>query len=263
MKPFEIKGHKNLESFQQIHFKKTGSGAPAIFWAHGWGQDHRAFEALSAKFPHFTHYLIDFPGHGSAPEPPEPWGTEEYASAAAALIKHQNHAQNLWIGHSFGCRVGVQIAARNPDLLQGVALIAGAGLKRKRPLWQKIYFGARIKIFKALKKLIPLGLSQEWLYSKFGSRDYRAVSPTMRATFVKIVNEDLAPQAAAITCPAQLIYGAQDRETPPELGERYNALIPNSNLVVLDNFDHYSILSAGAHQVATLLARFFENTGAK
>ena len=152
-------------------------------------------------------------------------------------------------GHSFGCRVGLRLAKRHPDLIKGMCLIAGAGLPRKRSLWNKVYFGARIYLFKFLKRRIPFGVSKDWLYKKFGSADYRSAGP-LRQIFIKVVNEDLSDVAAQISCPVALIYGSKDTETPADIGQRLSLIIPNSKMILLDGYDHYTILSAAQHQVA-------------
>lgn len=240
-----------MESFDNTHFLAFGDGEQPIYWAHGWGQSHKAFLPWAERFKAFgKHVLLDFAGHGASPIPPTAWGTEDYADEAAKLIKAREDGKPvIWVGHSFGCRVGLQLAARHPELIAGLCLIAGAGLKRKRSLWQRLYFGGRIKLFKLLKKLIPLGLSQDWLYTKFGSPDYKNAGE-MRKIFVKVVNEDLSEVAQKIQCPVTLIYGSDDQETPPEIGERLHKLIKNSKLIVLDGFDHYTLLSGGQHQAA-------------
>jgi pimeloyl-ACP methyl ester carboxylesterase len=55
-----------------------------------------------------------------------------------------------------------------------------------------------------------------------------------------------------------LAYGEQDRDTPPEFGERYNRLIPGSRLIVLRGFDHLNILTDGRHQITQRLTEFVE-----
>ncbi|MCF8496269.1 MAG: alpha/beta hydrolase, partial [Alphaproteobacteria bacterium] len=246
--------------FNEIHYDERGNGPAVIVWAHGWGQNLHALDALASPFERQGHHiLIDFPGFGNSPPPPRAWGTADYADAVAALIRSKTQEPVLWIGHSFGCRVGIQMAARHPDLVRGMVLIAGAGLPRKRPMHRKLSMKARVALFKFLKKLIPLGLNEEWLKTKFGSRDYRTASPAMRALFVKVVNEDLSAQAAQIRCPVLLIYGQNDTETPPEIGKRLNALIPGAELIVLPEQDHYSVLNEGRHQVAKLVNNFIAN----
>ncbi len=251
-----------MEKFQNIHFLTTGCGKTPVFWGHGWGDTHQSFLPWARRFEKTgTHVLVDFPGFGGSPAPPEIWGTAEYADAIAALIKDRiaTGEKIIWVGHSFGCRVGIQLAARHPDLIGGLFLVAAAGLPRKRSLWQKLYFKGRIRLYKALKRLIPLGLPEAWLMKRFASADYQNAG-ALRKVFVRVVNEDMKDIAASITCPVMFLYGAQDDETPPEIGQRFAEIIPNARMIVLDNFDHYTILGAGVHQAAGHLDRFIKAT---
>lgn len=241
-----------------IHHIAIGpEGGHTVIWAHGWGQSHAAFLPLAQSLePLARHILIDFPGFGASPPPPEIWSTADYADAAADFIRdHAGGGPVTWIGHSFGCRVGIQIAARHPDLIKNMVLIAAAGLKPRRPLHRALYIKSKIMIYKTLKKLAAAGMvSTDWLHERFGSADYKTAGP-MRAIFVKIVNEDLGTQAEKIKAPVRLIYGANDTETPPEMGRRLHALIRGSELTVLQGQDHYSVLGAGQHQVAPILKK--------
>jgi pimeloyl-ACP methyl ester carboxylesterase len=242
-----------------IRFETIGKkDSPVIIWGHGWGQTRAAFRALAQGLEPFgKHILIDFPGFGESPAPPSPWGTEDYADETARFIHTQTDRPVIWVGHSFGCRVGLQLASRHPDLIAGMVLIAAAGLKRKRPLWQKIYFKMRIAAYKSLKKMIPLGVNEEWLKRTFGSADYRNAGP-MRDILVKTINEDLMETARTVRCPVALVFGMKDTETPPELGERLKKLIPGAELTILDGQDHYTLLGEGRHQVAPILKNIIQ-----
>ncbi len=240
---------------------KPGSNKHVIIWAHGWGQSGEAFTPLATALKHLGHHiLLDLPGFGDTSPPPAHWGTADYADFAATFIKeHTSGAPVIWIGHSFGCRVGLQLAARHPKLVSALCIIAGAGLKRKRPLYKRLEHKIRVLTFKALKKLIPLGLvNEENLRKRFGSSDYASAGAALRSIFVRVVNEDLSTQALQVNCPTLLIYGTKDSETPPEIGERLHTMIKNSEMVHLEGQDHYSVLNTGRHQVAGLLKRFIE-----
>ena len=232
----------------------SADGKPLIVWAHGWGQSHTAFLPLIPPFEsQANHIALDFPGFGAAPPPPTAWTTADYADAFAALMKERNLPPVFWIGHSFGCRVGIQLAARHPERIAALCLIAGAGLKRKRSTAQKIYFQGRIKLFKLLKKFIPEGDFKQKLIGKFGSADYKNAGP-MRGVFINAVNEDLSDTARNIKCPVTLIYGQNDTETPAEFGQRYKTFMPQADLFILAGQDHYSVLSTGRHQVVKIIA---------
>src|SRR5207248_1741690 len=172
-----------------------------------------------------------------SPLPPGPWGTADYADAMAEWLTGCGAARRVWIGHSFGSRVGLQLAARHPELVQGLFLIAAAGLPPQRSPTARIRFAAR-----------------RW---RFGSADYRQAG-AMRPILVKAVSENLSEAARAVRCPTVLVYGEHDRETPPDIGERLRHLIPDAQLHVLRGFDHWNVLTEGQHQVTHRLSDFLE-----
>ncbi|MBL3677198.1 MAG: alpha/beta fold hydrolase [Alphaproteobacteria bacterium] len=218
-------------------------GDTDVVWAHGWGHARANLAPLAHSLaPLGQHTLLDLPGFGDSPAPPEPWGTADYARAVAAVLP----GPVVWVGHSFGGKVGLMLAARRPDLVRGLVLIASSGLKRRGRLWVR----AKIAAFKVTKRVCP------WAAGRFfGSSDYKNAGP-MRATFVRVVNEDLAAEAAAVRCPTLLLYGQGDTETPPEIGRRLAALIPRARLEILDGLDHYTVLTEGRHRIATRIKEF-------
>jgi pimeloyl-ACP methyl ester carboxylesterase len=223
-------------------------------WAHGWGQDHHAFLPLAESWQSSAfNIVLDFPGFGASPKPVSDWGTPEYADACAAFLATLPASRRLWIGHSFGCRVGMQIAARHPECIDALFLVAAAGLQRKLSPLAALKVKLKVALYKSLRALPTSDKDQ--LRERFGSADYRAAGE-MRGILTKVVNEDLSEVAQQIRCPVQLIFGSDDSETPPELGQRLTKLIPDAQYVQLDGLDHYSVLGDGRHQTSFQLKQF-------
>jgi pimeloyl-ACP methyl ester carboxylesterase len=233
-------------------------GGPLLVWAHGWGQTHAALlplaESMRAAAP---SVMVDFPGFGESPLPPTPWGTADYADAIAEWLAPLEPARHIWIAHSFGCRVGLQLAARHPQTVAGLFLVAAAGLPRQRSPIEQARLVARRYSFRLMRSLTPEGPARDRLRQRFGSADYRQAG-ALRPILVKTVGEDLSESARAVCCPAVLVYGDRDHETPPELGERLKHLIPESQLYVLRGFDHWNVLTEGRHQLLQRLGEFVE-----
>lgn len=228
-----------------------------IIWAHGWGQSHAAFLPMAESWQSDAqNCLLDFPGFGASPKPASDWGTAEYADMAAAFLAALPAGQRIWIGHSFGCRVGLQLAARHPASIDAMFLIAAAGIPRKRSLLNRLKVKTKVATYKTLRAL-PIG-DKDRLRERFGSADYRAAGE-LRGILTKVVNEDLSEVAGQITCPVRLVFGSQDSETPPEIGRRLAALIPRGEFIELDGLDHYSILAAGRHQTTFQLKKFIDS----
>jgi pimeloyl-ACP methyl ester carboxylesterase len=226
----------------------AAAGAAELIWAHGWGHTHQAL----AMRPRADSWLVDLPGFGASPLPPAEWGTAEYADAIAEWIAGLPSGRKIWIGHSFGCRVGLQLAARHPGVIDALFLIAPAGLPPQRSLASRVRGLPCRTAFRTLRALTPEGPARDRLRERWGSSDYRNAG-AMRPVLVRAVNEDLSEVARAIRCPVVLVHGADDRESPPEISERLHALIAGSRLHLLRGFDHWTILGDGRHQVAHLL----------
>ncbi len=239
----------------------SAAGPVELIWAHGWGQTHAALLPLAQAMRRSARsILIDFPGFGASPLPPVPWSTADYADAMAEWLGGLPPARRIWIAHSFGCRVGLQLAARHPETLDGLFLMAAAGLSPRRTLWAWARVAARRWAFRLARQFTSEGPARDRLRERFGSADYRAAGK-LRPILVKAVTEDLTAVARAVRCPSVLVYGDQDRETPPENGMRLNSLMPQSRLYVLRGFDHWSLLTDGRHQIIQRLGEFLEQLG--
>ncbi|MDD3370981.1 MAG: alpha/beta hydrolase [Alphaproteobacteria bacterium] len=248
-----------------VFFELTGRDpekAPClVVWAHGWGHNRNVFKPLAeALSQRAAHMLVDFPGFGQAAMPPSDWGTEQYADALAEAIRPFRSIEKIvYVGHSFGCRVGLQIAAKYPELIDGLFFVSAAGLRRRRSLVNRIYVGSRILVFKALKHVVlALHGNIDALRAKFGSPDYKSAG-ALRPIFMRVIAEDLSEKARAVRCPAYLLYGENDVDTPPEIGARLNKLIPGSRFFILPGQDHLSVLSDGKHIVVKRLSEFMDS----
>ena len=242
-----------------FHLKgDSAAGAVELIWAHGWGHTHQNMLPLAQAMRRSARsILIDFPGFGASPPPPGPWRTEDYADATAEWLDSLPPARRIWIAHSFGCRVGLQLTARHPETLAGLCLIAAAGLPPQRTPWARARVTARRWAFRLARQFTPEGPARDRLRRRFGSADYRAAGP-LRPILVKAVGEDLTAIASTVRVPAVLVYGDQDRETPPEMGRRLNSLMPQSRLYVLRGFDHWSLLTDGRHLIIQRLSELME-----
>jgi pimeloyl-ACP methyl ester carboxylesterase len=239
----------------------SAAGVVELIWAHGWGQTHEALLPLAQAMRRSARsILIDFPGFGASPLPPAPWSTADYADAMAEWLAGRPPARRIWVAHSFGCRVGLQLAARHSGMLGGLFLIAAAGLPQRRTAWARVRVAARSRAFRLARRLTREGPARERLRARFGSADYRAAG-ALRPILVKSVIEDLTPVAGAVRVPTVLVYGDRDRETPPEMGARFHSLMPQSRLYVLRGFDHWSLLTEGRHLIIQRLGELMERSG--
>ncbi|MEO1662827.1 MAG: alpha/beta hydrolase [Pseudomonadota bacterium] len=233
---------------------------PAVVFGHGWGRTYNDFipvaEALS---PVASSYLIDFPGFGDSPRPDSAWGTEDYADHIVTYLREAHGLTRFaWVGHSFGGRVGMRIAAAHPGLIEHLVLVASAGIPRTRTLAQQLRGKTRSWEFKFRKSMAKSPEALEALERQYGSADYvHSREIGMRDIFVRTVNEDQTDTLSQISCPTTVIYGGLDFDTPIDVGEKIVAGIPDATLTVCPHYDHISILDRGRHQIALSIKEKF------
>jgi len=250
-------GRGNGAEFAVFRTGMATSSGPLLVCAHGWGQTHEALLPLARSMARAAApVLVDLPGFGHSPPPPAAWGNAEYADAMAEWLTAMPRPR-VWVGHSFGCRIALALAARHPEAVDAMFLVAAAGLPPHRSPARRARIALRRWAYRALRGLAPEGPARERLRERFGSADYRAAG-AMRPTFVRVVSEDLTDAARAVHCPVELVYGERDTETPPEIGARLQALIPGARLSVLQGLDHWTVLTEGQHQLAFRLAEFLK-----
>lgn len=241
-------------------FEEIGTeNGPLVIAAHGWGQNKEAFRAYAETLGKLARFrLIDLPGFGESDTPPDHWGTDDYADFIAQHLNETNASSVIWIGHSYGGRVGVALAARHPDKVKALILIAASGIPRQRSLMENITFKSRIILYKCLKKMVPLGVvSEDWLKQNFGSSDYKNAG-AMRPIFVRVVGEDLRETAKNVRCPTLILYGEKDGEAPPDVGKAYAVMIKDSRYIEFAGQNHYSVLGEGRHPIIMKVKDFIQ-----
>lgn len=253
-----------------LNVVQLGSHGPTVVMLHGWGRDLQALRPLGELLAASCRViLIDLPGFGLSPLPfPASndgggWTTDDYAERIKAQLDQMRIDRCILLGHSFGGRISVRLAAKFPRLVQGVILVGSHGLRRERPLPQRMRLRAIRALTAATKRIDGLfgtRLFAHYFAPRFGSRDYKAAGE-LRRTLVKTVNEDLAVQAQTIDVPTLLLWGEDDAETPVDLARNFNRLIKGSELFVFPHKGHEPFADVGSHLMAGYIERFISQRG--
>lgn len=229
-----------------MYKEEFGQGENIVF-LHGWGGNASAFLFVAKRLKdRFRCTVFDMYGFGMTPEPDVPLTVKDYADGVYFELKKAGVDDCTIVGHSFGGRVAMEIAAGHPEFVRSLVLVDSAGIKPKRGL--KYY----IKVFthKILKKLGSKGLK--------GSKDYQVLSPIMKKTFVNVVNYDQTPFLKDIVCPTAIFWGRKDKVTPLYMAKKLNDGISDSEIFYLDG-GHFAYIQDDKTFVAVLSA-FLENT---
>ena len=219
------------------YYTQQGEGKDVLCLV-GWGQDSQMFQPTADHLAdRFRVTVVDYPGFGQSESMHEAWDVDGYVQWLDALLKVLDVKDPIIIAHSFGARLAIKYQLTRP--VQKLILTGAAGIRPKRSLDTVL----RIYSFKVLKQIFKLPFLvkyQEPLRKLFGSEDYKAISGVLRASFVKIVNEDLTPYLKHIEVPTLLIWGNQDDATPLWMGKKMEKEIKDAGLVIFENDGHYA-----------------------
>ncbi len=190
---------------------------------HGYLSSKEAFTAQIAYFSRFYRVTaIDFLGFGGSRYLTSAFSVEDYAEWTEEVLGLLQVQKPHVIAHSFGCRVAVKLASMRPDgYFDKMVLTGAAGVILKRGLRYK----CKVKAYRLVKKVAP-----RFAERHFGSEEYRTLSPTMKESYKKIVNEDLRSCAKRIKNRVLLIEGESDSVTPMQEAEAYLQCFENGRL---------------------------------
>jgi pimeloyl-ACP methyl ester carboxylesterase len=220
--------------------QRYGDDTPWVLALHGWRRDHRDFDAVFSTGG-LDAVALDLPGFGSAPVPPAAWGSDEYAEAIAPVLEEMQ-GRVVVIGHSFGGRVAVHLAAAYPAQIAGLVL-SGAPLHRVPGSRVKPSFAYRVARQMASCHLVTQR-RMESIRQRYGSDDYKAATGVMRDVLVRSLGEDYGPVLSAVSCPVELVWGDNDTAAPLAVAKQLEAELAESHLVVCPGAGHLTPLTA-------------------
>lgn len=212
-----------------------GEGRPLLL-IHGFTDTSRSFSLLA---PHLAgHRLVmpDLRGHGAS-RAGRGFGVTDFAADMAGLIRSLGLDRPLVVGHSLGAMVSIALAARHPELIGGLILLAGT-LKADFPPSHPLVLGVE-----ALRDPIaPTDPFYDWWHAceaavpqAFLAGLAKEASDMPAARWRAILDEirrsDLTGDARAVHIRTRIIAGGRD----PLFGEaQQTALVramPDASLV--------------------------------
>jgi pimeloyl-ACP methyl ester carboxylesterase len=226
----------------EVRYLARGTGTPVLL-LHGWGSSLETFHGMGGDLGRlFQVTAFDFPGHGESDLPPGTWHVDDFVELTLGLMAALGIEKAAVLGHSFGGRVAIKLAAAHPEKVERLVLVDSAGVPPPRT-WRRTMRGAASRLANAMGRHLgtPGQAIRRAIVRRIASPDYLNAGP-LRATFVAIVNEDLRPSLPAIKCPTLLVWGDQDDDTPLADARIMEKLIPNASLLVLKNAGHFSYL---------------------
>ena len=234
---------------------------PTVVFIHGAGLDHSWFGLQSRYFGYHGRNVLalDLPGHGKSAGP----ALTSVPAMTDWIVKVLDAAKvqrASLVGHSMGTLISLDCAARHPQRVERMALIATAfPMKVGEPYLdaarRNSYDAVDMSTIWSHAPQVPLGANPNpgmWMYGDNQARLER-LAPGVFYADLKACND--YEFAGEVKCPVLFILGKRDVMTPPRAAKPLQEKIPGAKTVVVD-FSGHSLMAEAPDATLDALIEF-------
>lgn len=234
---------------------ESGSGEPLIL-LHGTGGHIEAYaKNIKGLSEQFRVICIDMVGHGYTEKPNRPYGIDYYSDHLLSVIQALELTKVYISGESLGGWVAAWFAAHQPEYVKGLVLNTPGNVNNKPEVMQKLKQSTIKAVIEANYENVKTRL--EWLmYDKsqvtdelIESRYNIYTKPDYQQAVYNIVYlQDIEARkqyswepswCGKISAPTLLVWTDHDPTSTVEEGKPIQAMIPNSELIVINDAGHW------------------------
>lgn len=156
------------------------------------------------------------------------------------FIKYKKLGQVVLIGNSLGGHVGLVFTTSHQENVKALVLTGSSGL------YENAFGGSfpRRESYDYVREKVeftfydPATATKALVDEVYKSVNERSRVIRILALAKSAIRHNMAKDLSRITIPVSLIWGKQDKVTPPEVAEEFHELLPNSELNWVDLCGH-------------------------
>jgi pimeloyl-ACP methyl ester carboxylesterase len=232
-----------------IVWLEGGHGAPLVL-VHGFGADKDNFTRISRYLvPHYRVIVPDLVGFGESTHLPD----ADYRYAAHTQRLH-DFLQALGLsrvdvgGNSMGGGIAICLATQHPQEVNSLWLIDAAGVAGAPPselaktiattstnplmITRESDFPIFLKFVMSDPPYIPGSVMDALARERMANLDLE------RKVFAQIATDTVSDAARGLKTPTLIVWGAEDRAVSPGTVPVLQALLPNSQAIVMPHVGH-------------------------
>ena len=242
--------------YYHVYDRSDTEDKPPLVLIHGAGGTRLYWPPEIRRLPGYRVLALDLPGHGKSPGRGQQ-SIKNYASGIIDWMNGVKLSRAVFIGHSMGAAIAINLALDHPEQVSGLALIgAGARLKVNPQLLEDTT--SQTTFNKAVHTLVSWSFSQGT-----PARLKELAAERMLETRLSVLHGDLLAcdsfdtldHVSEIQQPTLIVCGDEDKMTPPRLSKYLEREIRNSRLKFVPGAGHMVMLEQ-PQITAELLVQF-------
>lgn len=262
----------------RLHVRDSGPPpaqplAPAVLMLHGFGASLHSWDAWAdALSPRYRVIRVDLPGSGlSLPDPANDYSDARALEMLTALLDQRRVDRVSVIGHSMGGRIAWTLAARHPERLHKLVLVAPDGFASPGFDYGKsVDVPATLSLMRYVLPKPVLRMNLKAAYARPEALDDALISryhdliraPGARQAMLERLRQttlvEPGPLLRQIQAPTLLLWGEADGMIPVANAQDYLHAIPVSRLVTFEQVGHLPQEEA-AHITLPVLEEFLRS----
>lgn len=167
-------------------------------------------------------------------------GVKSLSKHLNRFIKHKKVGQVVLVGNSLGGHIGLVFTSAHQEYVKALVLTGSSGL------YENAFGGSfpKRESYEYIKEKVeftfydPATATKELVDEVFKSVNDRSRVIRILALAKSAIRHNMSKDLSKITIPVSLIWGKQDKVTPPEVAEEFHQLLPNSELNWIDQCGH-------------------------
>jgi pimeloyl-ACP methyl ester carboxylesterase len=167
-------------------------------------------------------------------------GVRSLAKYIHKFLKYKKLNQVVLIGNSLGGHVGLVFTIAHQENVKALVLTGSSGL------YENAFGGSfpRRESYEYIREKVaytfydPATATKELVDEVYKTVNERSRVIRILALAKSAIRHNMSKDLSRITIPVSLIWGKQDKVTPPEVAEEFHHLLPNSELNWVDKCGH-------------------------
>ena len=167
-------------------------------------------------------------------------GVKGLSNYVYKFLKFKKLQDVILLGNSLGGHVGLVFVTSHPEMIKALALTGSSGL------YENSFGGSfpKRENYDFIKEKVeftfydPATATKELVDEVFETVNDRSKVIKILAMAKSAIRHNMSKDLVKIKIPVALIWGKNDKITPPEVAEEFNSLLPNSELAWIDNCGH-------------------------
>jgi len=230
----------------RVHVIRSGDERlPRLLLVHGLGGSVESWVDVLDHLSRGFHLIaVDLPGYGQSEKPDASYTIESFADFVCALIEQLKAGSLILAGHSMGGMIAMKTYSKCPEKVKAMILIDAAGVSGTAAEKIRRYMSDGWTLERLRKFYLDCVLGRVGKLDEARLEEVVQMmeDPGFRRAYLRSLEAISKPlpeeEIMKIKVPTLIIWGSDDKLTPPEDGVKLNKLIRGSRLVIVEGAGH-------------------------